>query len=162
MQRVYAIASSSFLNSTENATLCCQMLGTWLQIRTFRPLAWMTSLPPQPIRSPKTRRSTITTKKDRDPAVAVTWIPCHRLRHPRQRRCILDRLPRPIVRRTLSNLSSVQAHRCDRPLPVVFPAATRRASTLTIFLAISFITSISRLHSATSFFSRAFSAAKLP
>ena len=53
---------------------------------------------------------------------------------------------------------SVQARHCDTPLRTAYVTCSRRAGTLTTFFAaISFITSISRSRSATSFFRRAFS-----
>src|SRR5262249_58223144 len=93
------------------------------------------------------------------PPVAITRILPRQLRHPRQHRPILFLLRRAIVQRG----SPDTKQRASPPLRQTFARRVRYCDTASrhahhFFAVISFITSISRSRSATSFFSRAFSA----
>src|SRR4029077_8681618 len=115
--------------------------------------------PPEAVHTPKPPHMPVAAKKDRDPPVAITRILRRQLRHPRQHRRILRQLRRAIVQRG----SRDTEQRATPPLRQALARRVRYSGTASrhahhFFAVTSFITSISRSRSATSFFSRSFSA----
>src|SRR5215468_9620604 len=101
----------------------------------------------------------VATEEDADAPVAVARILPGELAYPRQHRGILLRLARAVAQRRAGHLEQ----RAGPPLRQAPPRRIRHLGTASphahhFFAAISFITSISRSRSATSFFSRKFSA----
>src|SRR5262249_43182618 len=114
---------------------------------------------PQTVCTPEAHLVTVAAKEDRNPPVAVTRILRRQLRHPSQRWRILRLLCRAIAQRRPPDTKQ----RASPPLRQTFARRVRYCDTASrhahhFFAVISFITSISRSRSATSFFSRAFSA----
>ena len=113
---------------------------------------------PQPMRPARAQREAVATQKNAHAPVAKARILRRKLRHPCDHRRVLDRLPRSIMQGRPSDLD-------QRANPPLRQAAARRVNHLAtasrhahhFFALISFITSISRSRSATSFLSRAFS-----
>src|SRR3954447_9255768 len=98
-------------------------------------------------------------KKDADPAITVAWILRRQLLHPLDHGGILRFLETLVTqRRSRHRQKRADSPRRETTLPTIrnLLAASRHAHQF--FAATSFITSISRSRSATSFFSRAFSA----
>src|SRR6516164_9309162 len=113
---------------------------------------------PQPIRAPGTHGVTVAVEEDADAPVAIARILASELAHARE-----DRRVGGILARSITEGRSRHLKKRAGP-PLRQATACRKGDGLPtsqhayqFFAAISFITSISRSRSATSFFSRAFS-----
>ncbi len=114
---------------------------------------------PQPVCPARAHRVPVTAKKDADATVAVARVLRRQRPHPPDHRRILGQLPALVAqRRSRHREQRAGPPRREPTLPAIrhSPPASRHAHQF--FAATSFITSISRSRSATSFFSRAFSA----
>jgi hypothetical protein len=124
------------------------------------PLAWQLQArdAPEPVGSPDTHPMAVSAEKDADAAVAVARILRRKLPHPLDRGHVLRCLATAVAQRRSRHRKQRAGppHR-ETTLPAIrnLPPASRHAHQF--FAATSFMTSISRSRSATSFFSRAFS-----
>jgi hypothetical protein len=115
--------------------------------------------PPQSMRPARAHAIAVAPKKDADAAIAVARILRRQLLHPLDHGRVLRRLATLVAqRRSRYREQRAGPPRRETTLPAIhnLPPAGRHAHQF--FAATSFITSISRSRSATSFFSRAFSA----
>jgi hypothetical protein len=115
--------------------------------------------PPQPVSAAGAHGMTVAAEEDPHAPIAVAWILRRQLLHPRHHGGILRRLAAVIIQcRSCHREQRAAPPRREPALPAILnlPPASRHAHHF--FAATSFITSISRSRSATSFFNRAFSA----
>jgi hypothetical protein len=126
-----------------------------------RPLArhLQPSRPPQPMRPARAHAIAVAPEKDADAAIAVARILRRQLLHPFNHRRVFRGLATLLVQRRprhREQRAGPPGRETTLPAHTQLAAASRHAHQF--FAATSFITSISRSRSATSFFSRAFSA----
>src|SRR5690606_31299901 len=115
-------------------------------------------LSPQAMRSPETHGVPVAPEEDRNPSIPIARILHRQLDHPPQPWCVLQRQPRAIAQRTSRHIHP----RAGAALRYASARRIRHRGATGLhayhfFAAISFITSISRSRSATSFLSRPFS-----